>query len=182
MQDDHYLQALIFDPKRCVLREAKKRNKKFCSIVLINEHIIEMLEANISFVIQINICHSNYNPFHLSIKICTKYQIPLRCFSKHMRWNSFCNSWAVLSISECNFLKIIFTNVILRKFIALQKHIVFSIDINKCTFMNKSFDMHTTIFTSNLYYGRKVNAAIPSLISVALRAFCPQACKNWIIK
>ena len=172
MQDDHYLQALIFDPKRCVLREAKKRNKKFCSIVLINEHIIEMLEANISFVIQINICHSNYNPFHLSIKISTKYQIPLGCISKPMRWNSFCNSWA-RRWNECS---------LLRKFIALQKHIVFSIDINKCTFMNKSFDMHTTIFTSNLYYGRKVNAAIPSLISVALRAFCPQACKNWIIK
>ena len=44
--------------------------------------------------------------------------------------------------------------------------------------MNKSFDMQTTIFTSNLYYGRKVNATIPSLISVALHAFCPQACKN----
>ena len=85
MQDDHYLQALIFDPKRCVLREAKKRNKKCCSIVLINEHIIEMFEANISFVIQINICHSNYNPFHLSIKISTKYQIPLGCISKHMK-------------------------------------------------------------------------------------------------
>ena len=59
----------------------------------------------------------------------------------------------------------------------LSSHVLFNY-----TFQNKSLVLHNVIFASNLYYGHKVDAAIPLLISVAHRAFPPQACKNWIIK